>query len=410
MKQKLGMVVLVWLRFWARWQLKKYAPDIVGITGSAGKTSCRNAVAAVLNDKYQLKVTGKANSESGIPLDILGITPGDFAVFDWLRMIVLAPVTFLSNWKPYEKYVVEMGIDSPLPPKNMDYLLTILQPRMAIFLNASLVHSQNFDQLGGDIGQHIANEKGKLIESLPENGLAILNADQPAVKQFAQKTKAKVMTFGLDRSADIRIGTIERDGSGTRFEFWEGEDSAKASLPYLLPDYFAHTLAAALCINADEGNTIQEGCDLLMKDYKLEPGRMSVFAGVNGSTIIDSSYNASADATIGALEMLTDLPAKRRFAVLGNMNELGAETESEMSRVKKVAETVCDQVWWSKGKDHADEIRELLQPGDYVLVKGSQNRVFLELTVEALLADNRDKKLLCRRGNYWDIRRKEVVK
>jgi UDP-N-acetylmuramoyl-tripeptide--D-alanyl-D-alanine ligase len=118
---------------------------------------------------------------------------------------------------------------------------------------------------------------------------------------------------------------------------------------------------------------------------------MSVFNGVNGSVVIDSSYNASADSTIGALEMLASLPAKRRFAVLGNMNELGEETEAEMARVKQTTDAVCDRVWWSKGNDHAEEIRELLQPGDYVLVKGSQNRVFLELTVEALLADKKDK-------------------
>jgi hypothetical protein len=77
----------------------------------------------------------------------------------------------------------------------------------------------------------------------------------------------------VNRSADIRIGTIERDGSGTRFEFWDGEDSAKVSLPYLLPDYFGYTLAAALCINADEGNTIRRWLQSTDETFSFGAGK-----------------------------------------------------------------------------------------------------------------------------------------
>jgi UDP-N-acetylmuramoyl-tripeptide--D-alanyl-D-alanine ligase len=409
MKQRFGLLVLKWLRFWARLQLRKYAPDIIGITGSAGKTSCRNAVKVVLKDKYQLKVTGKANSESGIPLDILDIKPIDFSLTDWLRMCLLAPIAVITKWKPFEKYVVEMGIDSPKSPKNMEYLLTILQPRTAIFLNASLVHSQNFDHLGKNVRQLIAREKGKLIQGLPKNGLAILNADQAEVAEFANKTKAKAMFFGAGKKADIRLVKVERDRRGTKFTFKDSVETAAINLPYLLPNYYGHTLGAALCINADEGNMLTEGCQLLEQNFQLEPGRMSVFEGVNGSTIIDSSYNASAEPTIGALQMLEDLPAKRRLAVLGQMNELGQAAEAETKRVKAVAEKICDQVWWSSGDAVADEVKQSLRPGDFVLIKGSQNGVFLEMTVERLLANAADATRLCRRGIYWDKQRKTVV-
>lgn len=407
MKQKLGLIILHWLRFWAKIQLRKYAPDVIGITGSAGKTSCRNAVTAILQDKYKLKVTGKANSESGIPLDILGIDVEDYSLLDWLRMSMLAPVSVLTNWQPYEKYVVEMGVDSPRPPKNMDYLLTIIRPRTAIFLNALTVHSQNFEDLGGNMIEQIAKEKGKLIESLPENGLAVINADQPEVIALAKKTKAQVMSFGKSHAANIRIKKIGRDNQGTVFEFESDEGSAQLKLKYLLPDYYGHTLAAALCINADEGNTLEEGCKLLEKNFRLEPGRMSMFEGLNGSIIIDSSYNASAESTIGALKMLAELPAKRRLAVLGPMNELGQETEKETEKVRAQATAICDKVWWSKGNQDAAEIKTFLKPGDYVLVKGSQNGVLLEMTVEKLLKNQADIDKLCRRGKYWDKIRSE---
>lgn len=415
MKQKLGLLVLWWLRFWATLQLKKFAPDIIGITGSAGKTSCRNAVAALLQDKYRLKVTGKANSESGIPLDILDIHPRDFSVVDWIRMSLLAPVAVLTHWHAYEKYVVEMGIDSPNPPKNMSYLLTIVRPRTAIFLNALPVHTANFDHLIRGRGRQaaieaIASEKGKLITTLPQNGLAILNADQPEVERLAGHTKARVMTFGTRNTASIRVGEIRRNADGTRFTFWDGENSARVALPYLLPDYYGATLAAALCINADEGNTLADGCRLLENNFVLEPGRMSVFTGVGGSVLIDSSYNASAEPTIGALKMLAELPAKRRFAILGTMNELGQEAQEETARVMKVANQVCDEVVVvGRGQLTAIEAAAYLKPklrsGDYVLIKGSQNGVFLELAVEQLLAHKRDVNRLCRRGKVWDIQR-----
>lgn len=410
MKQSLGLLMLGWLRFWAKWQLRKYAPDIIGITGSAGKTSCRDAVAAILMDKYRLKVTGKANSESGIPLDILGIRPNNFGLMDWMRMAMLAPIALLTNWQEYEKYVVEMGIDSPDTPKNMEYLLSIVRPRTAIWLNALAVHSHNFEALGGDVVDQIAKEKGKLIEALPANGLAIINIDQPEIAAYKNKVTAKVMSFGKDKQADIRIVGVKRDLEGTTFEFDDGARTAELRLPFLLPDYYGYTLAAALCINTDEGNLLAEGCQLLEKNFKIEPGRMSVFEGINGSKIIDSSYNASAEPTIGALEMLADLPAKRRFAVLGKMNELGKYTQKETERVKGVAEKVCNRVWWTGRDEAVDELKQILKPGDVVLVKGSQNGVFLEMTVEGLLARTEDETRLCRRGKYWDKLRKIVVK
>ena len=110
MRRIISRILLEYFRILAKIELKKYAPDIIGITGSAGKTSCRNAVYAILKEKYQTKVSYKANSESGIPLNILGLNPRNYSIFDWLRLAFLAPIQLLIHWEPHHKYIVEMGI------------------------------------------------------------------------------------------------------------------------------------------------------------------------------------------------------------------------------------------------------------------------------------------------------------
>lgn len=419
--------MLRWLRFWARWQLKKFAPDIIGITGSAGKTSCRNAVKAVLQDKYQLKVGYKANSESGIPLNILGIKPGDFSQADWLRMCILAPLKLLTNWQPYEKFIVEMGIDSPHPPKNMEYLLTIVQPRTAIFLNALPVHTAFFPPSPraseGQINSVdlIAREKGKLIRSLPTNGLAILNRDDQRVWKFQHKTRARVMSFGKNPESDVVIETWSPETGGTEFGIRAGTESAKLTLPYLLPEHFGHTLAAALVVALDEDYSLTEGMKLLVNNFKLPPGRASWFKGINGSKILDSSYNASPQTMTDMLDLLSKVEAKRKLALLGDMRELGEESDSEHKKIVNKALKIADQVHlvglnmykacapgahvWENAKQAGERIKLELKPGDLLLVKGSQNTIFLETAVEKLLADPNDAAELCRRGKEWQKQR-----
>lgn len=391
------------------------APDAIGITGSAGKTSARNAVYAILKNKYRVKISSKANSESGIPLNILGLKPTDYSVVDWLRLIIMAPIKFLTNWQVFDKYIVEMGIDAPTPPKNMEYLLTIIKPRTAVFLNVLQTHTQFFSGI-----DEIAKEKGKLIESLPKNGLAVLNADDPKVIQFKTKTKATVMTFGIDKANDVSVETWQVSRVGTKFKF----NDVWLTLPYLLPEHFGQTLAAALCIALDEDYTLKEGCDLLRKNFRLPKGRASLIEGKNGSIIIDSSYNASPTPMMDMLTLLTKIPGKRKLALLGDMRELGPETEGMHERVIRQALNTADEVhlvgpkmrlnilsgavWHENALKAAEGIK--LKAGDVLLVKGSQNTLFLEAAVEKLMAyPEKASILLCRRGNFWDKQRHQAL-
>lgn len=441
MKQRLGMMVLYYLRFWAKIQLKKIRPDIIGITGSAGKSSTRNAVVALFKDRLQVKVSWKANSESGIPLDILDISPLSYSPLDWIRMLLLAPLMVIFRWRKYDLYVVEMGIDSPHSPKNMEYLLSIVQPRIGILLNALPVHSEAFDSLiqvpqyalrQQKIVDLIADEKGKLLRSLPREGIAIVNADDTAAMRQSRRLAALLMTFGHSSSSDVVIAGIHYSKYGTRFEFKHEKETAAVVLPYFLPSHFASSFAAGLCAALSFGIKLADGCMLLTKNVHLPAGRMSRFDGINGSTILDSSYNASAEPVIDSLKMLSEIPAKRRLALLGDMRELGKETEGEHVRVITEAVHRVDKLylvgplmkqfavpwlskrhfpheWFANASLASNVLKKQLTHGDVLLVKGSQNTIFLETAVEMLLAHKKDVAKLCRRGVFWDKARRLTI-
>jgi len=295
LKQKVGLWVLKYLRYFAKLKLKQIKPEIIGITGSAGKTGCLKAVTTVLQDKFPTKSSLKANSESGIPLNILGIRPGNFSVFDWLRMIMLAPIKYLFNQDKYEKYVEEMGIDSAKSPKNMAYLLTIIKPQIAVWLNVLPVHTVNFPE--GIDG--IAREKGKLLESLPPNGYAVINRDDELIRPFLLKTKAKIIGISLkadnwqDHPEDISLTGWQLTDRSTVFSFYQSNREVTIKLAGWHPQELGLSLAAGLAVGVIEGLDFEESANGLTKNFSQEPGRSSLIEGKNGSLIIDSSYRNS---------------------------------------------------------------------------------------------------------------------
>jgi len=463
LKNKLAPFVLSYLRFFAKLQLKKNSQaKIIGITGSAGKTSCQSAVLAVLGKnkaRFKIKVSHKANSESGIPLDILGLRVKDYSPFDWLRLLLLAPWQLLTNWQQFDLYIIEMGIDSPLPPKNMDYLLSIVQPQIAIILNAKAVHSANFDQLLNATDQNqreqaviklIAAEKSKLAQALPSNGLAIINRDDPAIWECSRQTQAEILTFGTaggdaEHELDLKLIDWQVNLAGSHFIFEirnhlkkynSGSRLLELNLKNLvLGKHYSAALASAILLAFKLGLKKNEIKNNLEKYWTLEPGRSSLLVGKNNSYLLDSSYNAS-----GMLEMIeltqqlisNDQHIKRALAIIGDIRELGAETQaihqevaqalaesfSEVYLVGPLMENYALPILQDKIKNGAGQIKQVktyldsqsagkdlaknLAAGDLVLVKGSQNTIFLEEAVALLLAEEKSaKKVLCRQSEYW---------
>jgi UDP-N-acetylmuramoyl-tripeptide--D-alanyl-D-alanine ligase len=443
MKTIFATLLLSYFRLLAQIQLIKTQPRIIGITGSAGKSSTMEAIAAILQEKFKIKVGRKANSESGIPLNILGLSPSNFSLLSWLKLAIQAPLKLLTNWEKYDFYIVEMGIDSPLPPKNMSYLLTILQPEIGVFTSVDAVHSEPFDHLvvgkslaerRDSLVQLIAAEKGKLTKSLPKNGLAVLNADSAVLMENATPTKAKLMTFGEKHDATIQIDAVNWNKAGTQIVFSTAEEKVTLSLnEYLVPHHYAGTFAAALCVGIYAGLSPYLCCKLLEKNYKLPPGRASLIPAINGATILDSSYNSSAKPTLDFFELIPHIDSKRTLALLGDMRELGSVTQVDHELIAQKAVKVFDEVvlvgpymlkyavpilkeknvdvrWFVNAYLAAEYLKTTLKPDDLLFVKGSQNTLLLEIAIERLMAHPETADgVLCRRGSFWDGERKKLI-
>lgn len=444
MKNIFRWPVLWWLRFWARRVLKKNHPFIVGVTGSAGKSSAIDAIASVLKLKFKnLKVAEKANSESGIPADILGLHFANYSFFDWLRICTLAPIQTIraiSNQQSainnsFDCYLVEMGIDEPTPPKNMEYLLTILKPDIGVILNALPVHTQQFERpgfasQGRALIKSIATEKGKLITENKNLKFAILNADQPEIASLRPATGTRIVTFGKKENSEITVKSVTSSLKGSIISLFINHKSYFINLyNTALPEFYGHTIASALAVAFALNINLEKASDAVSENFKLPPGRGRIFEGINNTTIIDSSYNASGETMLGSLKMLQNIGKNKiKIAVLGDMRELGSQAEAEHLKVAGAAVKIADKIiligplmkqyaipltkqskipvnWFPTAGETASYLMENLSGNEIILVKGSQNTIFLEIVVEALLKNKSDVENLCRRGKFWDKKR-----
>jgi UDP-N-acetylmuramoyl-tripeptide--D-alanyl-D-alanine ligase len=382
--KNLSSFFLSYLRFFARLQLQKIKllnPNLVtvGITGSAGKTSTLLACEAALKPNFKVKTNYGGNSETGLPLNILGIKNPDYSLLSWLKVALLIPLKFLTNWQIYDIYLLEMGIDSPHSPKNMSFLLSIIIPDIGIFLNVTPVHLENFSSL-----DEIALEKSKLVNSAK---IAIINSTDPLVKKYTKNKKI------------ISIKPL------------------KINIPnFYLPDIYQISLGAATTLakylKVDQKTAVTN----LQNNFTLPPGRSSVFKGLNNSTIIDSSYNSSPLATLEMLNFLATFKSPK-IALLGDMRELGKASKKSHQEIYQKALKSADIIisvgpqtsryfglkakkflyWWQA----ANYLKNNLPQNATILIKGSQNTIFLEEIVKELLKNPKDSKKICRQSPYW---------
>lgn len=435
--------VLYYLRFFAKLALKKHKPQIIAITGSVGKSSTRNAISAVLKNKFNYKVIEKGNSETGIPLGILGLDPGHYRLLDWLKNLILAPfrTDFIKNC---QYLVVEMGIDSPFWPKNMDYLLTIVKPDISIVLNAYPVHTMQFDSLiSNDIQgekrrdfltKRIAKEKIKII-SLAKPKIAIYNLGNEYIKEQVDKIinnlkSTQFLSFG-DEKSEIRLIDYYLDKNGTKFSFYLKNDNQRLDLKirdYFLPKQYSEVFSSAILTGKILNIESQQIIDNLEKYFSLPAGRGSIFQGINNSIIIDSSYNASKASMLAYLDLSNTLSKKENLPLilaLGEMRELGLEAELEHKEIAKkilqiqpqtillVGQSMIKYVYplLVQNKVKVEKFENSIKLGQYlkenlkdnavILFKGSQNTIFLEEAVKFVLKDKNDEKKLCRQSKFW---------
>lgn len=446
MKSILVALVLRYLRFWGHLAVKIHRPTVIGIAGSLGKSSTRNAVHAALKDSVRVKVVAE-NTQTGVPLGLLGIKPSGYSPLHWLWMLLRVPfgLGYLRN-TPY--LIVEMGIDGPNEPLNMKYLLRIVKPDIAVSLNITPTHTGLYYDALSVQDRELPDEQRmeKILEMMAYDDTrivrksgcaqAIVNADDPYImKQMrawerANKTSDQVLwTFGTDTKNTASVESVKHAQAGTEIVMnITGERVAVRLSQMVLPQMYWQNIAVALLVAKACRVSIVDAVAGIEAHYTLPKGRASVFVGINGSTIIDSSYNASRAAIVPFLELLDEIAAKnnsQRIALIGDMRELGDTSASEHALLapdllnyadvvycvgewtKKILvpelekQGMQDVQWFESSEVLGHFLRDHLPENAIVLAKGSQNTIFLEEAVKQILANPEDSTKLCRQESYW---------
>ncbi|MGW2646153.1 UDP-N-acetylmuramoyl-tripeptide--D-alanyl-D-alanine ligase [Streptomyces sp. NPDC001393] len=365
----------------ARHVVRRLGATLVALTGSAGKTSTKDLIAQVLRRKAPTVFTpGSLNNEIGLPLTALSAT-------EETRFLVL-----------------EMGARGV---GHIRYLTDLTPPKIGLVLNVGTAHIGEF---GGR--EQIAEAKGEIIEGLPEDGAAILNADDPLVRAMAPRTKAKVVLFGESAEADVRAENVRLTDSGQpSFRLLTPSGASDVTMRLYGEHHVSNALAAA-AVAHELGMSAEEIATALSEAGSLSRWRMEVTERPDGVTIVNDAYNANPESMRAALRALAAMGKGRRtWAVLGKMAELGDEALAEHDAVgrlavrlnvsKLVAVGGIEASWlqlgaynegsWGEESVHVsdaqaaiDLLRSELRPGDVVLVKASRS-VGLESVAQALV-------------------------
>jgi UDP-N-acetylmuramoyl-tripeptide--D-alanyl-D-alanine ligase len=362
----LGSIAAAWRR--------RFNPLVVGVTGSIAKTSTKEAIATVLETGFEtLRTTGNQNNEIGLPLTLLRLGP------------------------EHEAVVLEMGM---YVGGEIAELAAIARPSIGVVTAVQAVHLSRIGSL-----EAVERAKGELIESLPANGTAILNADDPLVDRMDRLTGARTLRYGFKRHADVRADDVESRGlAGMRFTLCTPSDRTTVELPGL-GRLSVHNALAAAAVGVAAGLATASIVAGLQRGWSA-PHRAEIVR-LAGIDIVDDSYNASPGSVVAALELLGGLPG-RHVAVLGEMLELGEAHEAGHIQVGEAAADIADLLIVvghdARGivdgaieggmerrhihhvADHDDALEVLrprLRDGDTILVKASRG-VGLDRLVVAL--------------------------
>jgi UDP-N-acetylmuramoyl-tripeptide--D-alanyl-D-alanine ligase len=354
---------------------------VVAVTGSNGKTTTKDLLAATLGTRLRTVANQASfNNEVGLPLTLTRIEPDTQAV------------------------VVEMGARGP---GHIAALARLARPVVGVVLNVGESHLGMFGSR-----EAIAKAKGELVEALPAEGTAVLNADDPQVAAMADRTVAQVVTFGRTAAAAVRAERVELDGEGrARFLLHTPAGTAPAALPAPGEHLVGCALAAAAAAHVLGVGPADVAAGLVAA--RLSPGRMQVRRRPDGLTVVNDAYNANPSSMTAALKTLAALGRQggRTVAVLGEMAELGPTAAAEHDRIGRLATRLgidrlvgvgepgrvmvnaarMEGMWPEEAEAVADPhaalalLTPVLGPADVVLVKASRV-VALDRVADALLS------------------------
>ena len=347
--------------------LRRVQPLVVEVTGSNGKTSTKEMVAAVLAQHFNvLRTQGNLNTETGVPMTILRLEPHHSAL------------------------VLEMGLQRA---GDIARLAALARPVIGVVTNVGVVHMEFFESR-----EALARAKGELVAALPEQGLAVLNGDNEFFPLLADMTAARVVTFGTHNAEFRVVGYEPLAGGGSRF--WIRGVQVRLALDGL---HQALNAAAALAAGDFAGVPLEIGAPALA-EVDVEH-RLQAIETTAGYSIVDDAYNASPESMLAAFEVVAARPrAGRLLAVLGEMRELGTLADDSHRIVGARARDVFDAVSVVDGAHArrlaeaagaevvpdraaaAEWVRRNAQAGDVVLIKASHGVRLDELVKELTAA------------------------
>ncbi len=350
---------------------------VVGVTGSVGKTSTKEMIAAALSEGFDvMKTQGNRNSQIGLPMTMFDIEPHN------------------------EAAVIEMGMSEF---GEMDRLCDIARPCIAVMTNIGKAHIENLKTQ-----QNIMSEKLKITKHFDKNGILFLNGDDPLLRTLHNKQPFRTVTFGMTSGNNYYAEDIRTNGFSSEFVLCHGTDRYKLKIPALGVHSIMNSIAAfavgeAMCLDSV---TIAKG----LLTYKNAPMRQQI-TELKDFVLIDDSYNASPEAAKASLDVLKDVAKGKKIAVLADMLELGDEAVREhygvgahlakngtdvliavgpLSRntAKGAEENGCPLVMTADSNEEAyEKLCSVAVKGSTILVKGSRGMHTDEIC-KKLLADN----------------------
>jgi len=396
---------------------------LVVVTGSVGKTSTKTAIATMLSQRYRVRMhEGNHNTAMSVPLAILGIPyPENIRSFSAWRDVLKAARARILSPTDVDVIVQELGADHP---GDITAFGTYLKPYMAVITAVTPEHMEYFKTI-----EAVAHEELAVANF---SQLALINRDDIDGRYAEYMTNPNIDTYGTSAAAEYHFEqqdfTVENGHTGT-FVGPELPAGASATVK-VLGDHNLRPAIAAAAVGIKFGLRVEDIVTGLEK-VRAIPGRMNLLRGLNGSSIIDDTYNSSPVAASSAVQTFYSIMAPQRIAIMGSMNELGDSSAAEHEKIGRMFNP--DMVEWviTVGKDantylapaaHAQgcqvkSFESAVQAGAFahsvldkdalVLVKGSQNAGFLEEAVKILLLNQADSSKLVRQSPAWMAHKEE---
>ncbi|MEK9161524.1 MAG: UDP-N-acetylmuramoyl-tripeptide--D-alanyl-D-alanine ligase, partial [Patescibacteria group bacterium] len=350
----------------------------------------------------------------------IGAKTGWNSLSKWLGVIFKGFKVFLLDMDYPEYLILEMGVDMPC---DMERMMAWIKPDIGVItaFGSVPVHVEQFEE-----PEDLMKEKWKLIENLKDDDIAVLNNDDKTIVSYGKKLKIKTATFGFFESADICASNYKINSDGIVFKISYGGSIAPVKLNMVFGRQNVYTAMSAISVGLYCGINLIK-CITAVSKMKPVSGRFNLLEGVNNSLIFDDTYNSSPVAVEMAVETLSEYPAKRRIAVLGDMKELGEFSQGEHKRIGEILR--AKDVWFlftvgkeakyfaegarKSGFDTAkifefdntteagEAVKQIIQEGDLILVKGSQS-ARMEKAVEKIMAHPENKEtFLVRQEEEW---------